>query len=65
MRQSDGNKTEKRRSATRRGHPAKDEEESPETIEGLTPTALAWLARTRSSLLLKTASLHPAVVSRG
>src|SRR5580658_763760 len=67
MRQSDGNKTEKRLSATRltQGRSAEvgltqtrsgPNESFRETIECPATAALAWLARIRSSLLLKTAS---------
>ena len=72
MRQSDGNKTEKRLSVKRltqgrsidvaladtalaQGRSGADEV-SRETIECPATAALAWLARIRSSLLLKTAS---------
>ncbi len=65
MRQSEGNKTAKRPSAiwlvvlasrevSKRGGPLR------EAIEGPATAALAWAARIRSPLLLKTASLMPA-----
>src|ERR1700691_2356674 len=66
-RQSEGNRTEKRLSATwvvrirfhqdgGRTGPGGADEDARETIEGPKTAALAWLARIRSSLLLKTAS---------
>src|SRR5579884_2546326 len=57
MRQSEGNKTENTPSEARRIHLwARVEGACPETIERLSPATVAWPARIRSSLLLKTAS---------
>jgi len=71
MRQSEGNKTAKRLSATRlvqtRSIQLRPMRTSPlwiglvaEAIEGPATAALAWLARILSPLLLKTASVMPA-----
>gem|GEM_PF-4045419 len=57
MRQSEGKKTVNRLSANRRGQALP---EAPcETMECPATATLAWLARIRSSLLLKTASSIP------
>ncbi len=61
MRQSEGNRTEKTLSAARRNQTRPAETAAgdglQETILGPATAALLWLARIRSSLLLKTASL--------
>src|SRR5579864_1448473 len=64
MRQSEGKKTEKRLSAIRRGQAPPDEAPC-ETMECPATATLAWLARIRSSLLLKTASSIPQTNPRG
>jgi hypothetical protein len=58
MRQSEGKKTVNRLSANRRGQALPDEVPC-ETMECRATATLAWLARIRSSLLLKTASSIP------
>jgi hypothetical protein len=60
MRHSEGNKTEKRPSAAPRSKlRAKYDQLRPETIGSPATAVMAWPARIRSSLLLKTASSHP------
>ncbi len=57
MRHSEGNRTVKRPSAARFAHPRpRGDETALQTTEGPTTAMVAWLARIRSSLLLKTAS---------
>ncbi len=56
MRQSEGKRTEKSPSAARRTQLAEVGDACSETIEGPTTAVVAWSARIRSSLLLKTAS---------
>jgi len=59
MRQSEGNKTEKNPSVIQRSHRwGKHDELGTETIEHPATAVVAWPARIRSSLLLKTASSH-------
>ena len=56
MRQSEGKRTEKKPSAARRIQVAENDAGFSETIEGPSTAVVAWSARIRSSLLLKTAS---------
>jgi hypothetical protein len=56
MRQSEGKRTEKRPSAARRNQVAESDAGCSETIQGPPSAVVAWSARIRSSLLLKTAS---------
>ncbi len=59
MRQSEGNRTVKRLSATRLAQELLSEETFCGTIECLATAMVAWPARIRSPVLLKTASLIP------
>jgi hypothetical protein len=64
MRQSEGTRSEKRLSAirteTRPGQAWSNHDRPPaKAIESPAPAALAWIARIRSPLLLKTASVMP------
>lgn len=58
MRQSEGNRTEKRLSAARLAQDVFRDGGLSGTIECLATAMVAWPARIRSSLLLKTASLR-------
>jgi hypothetical protein len=60
MRQSEGNRTENKLSAERRKKGVRPGQARSEAIDRPTTTFLAWTARIRSSLLLKTASLGAA-----
>lgn len=59
MRQSEGNRTVKKHSAIRREIRLAQELSCAEAIGGPATAALAWIARIRSPLLLKTASVIP------
>jgi len=63
MRQSEGKKTQKRPLAIGRVQVRADR--TCETMECPATPTLAWLARIRSSLLLKTASSTPRPIPRG